>query len=217
MQRPNNLIERDVREDLAWDPLVNDSQIIVKASDGRITLTGAVDSYREWLEASADARSVKGVTYVDNELLVGLVGEALADDEVAVRCSDALDADRFVPHGAVTVDVVDGWVTLGGRVRHHFQRMAAKHAVSHIAGVRGVTDDIDLSTDPVPSDVADRIDKALHRKAVLSDSVIKVTNSGHTIYLDGTTDSLTAMDVADDTAWEAPGVSEVVDRLVVIP
>jgi osmotically-inducible protein OsmY len=217
MKRPNNLIEGDVRDELDWDPLLDPSQVTVKASDGCVTLTGAVDTYSEWLEASADARSVKGVMDVDNELLVGLVGEAIVDGDIAASCCDALDADRFVPHGAVTVDVVGGCVTLGGRVNHHFERMAAKHAVEHVDGVKGLTDDIELSPDPIPSDIANRITKALGRKAVLDDSIIKVSNDGQTIYLDGTTDSLTAMDVAEDTAWSAPGVADVVDRLVVVP
>ncbi len=53
--------------------------------------------------------------------------------------------------------------------------------------MRGITDDIDVSGDPIPSDVADRVNKALARKAILSDSDIRVTNNGSTIYLDGMT------------------------------
>ena len=84
-------------------------------------------------------------------------------------------------------------------------------------GVRGITDNIVISGDPIPSDVADSINKALARKAVLGDSVIQVTNTGGTIYLDGTTDSYAAMQAALDTAWAAPGVTDVVNRIVVVP
>ena len=66
-------------------------------------------------------------------------------------------------------------------------------------------------------DVADRINKAFARKTILTSSIIQVTNSGSTIYLDGTTDSRAAMQTAEDTAWDAPGVTEVIDRLVLIP
>ena len=85
------------------------------------------------------------MTSVDNELLVGLVGETLVDADLAARCMDALDADRFVPKGAVSVDVVDGWVTLSGHVRRHFQRQAAKFAVQRVSGVRGITDNVVIS------------------------------------------------------------------------
>jgi len=217
MHKPNNLLEMDVVDELDWDPYLNDSRIIVKAKDGHVTLTGVVGSYSELLEATEDAWSVGGVTAIDNELMVGLVGEAIADADIAAGCVAALDADRFVPHGAVTVDVLDGWVTLSGQVRRHFQRQAAKHAAGKVPGVLAVVDNIVISGDPIPSDVADRITKALRRNAIIDDSLIEVTNIGHTIYLDGTTDSWIAMDDAVNTAWEAPGVTDVVNRLVIVP
>ncbi len=217
MRKPNNILEKDVSDELSWDPWVDDSQISVKADDGQVTLTGAVPTYADLVAATDDAWGVSGVASVDNDLLVGPTGETLVDADLAARCMDALGADRIVPKGAVSVDVLDGWVTLGGRVRRHFQRQAAKFAVQRVKGVRGITDNIVISSDPIPSDVAARIRDALARKAILEDSVIEVTNDGSTIYLDGTTDSYVAMRTADDTAWEAPGVTEVIDRLVVVP
>ena len=83
--------------------------------------------------------------------------------------------------------------------------------------MRGITDNIAISSDPIPSDVAAQISQALARKAVLDDSVIEVTNDASTVYLDGTTDSYAAMQTAEDAAWAAPGVTEVIDRLVVVP
>jgi len=217
MRKPNNILEMDVRDELSWDPWLDDSQISVKADDGRVTLTGAVATYADSVEATDDAWSVSGVTLVDNELLVGPLAETLVDADVAARCRDALDAERFVPKGAVSVDVLDARVTLNGHVRRHFQRQASEFAVQRVKGVRGITDNIVISGDPIPSDVADSINKALARKAVLGDSVIQVTNTGGTIYLDGTTDSYAAMQAALDTAWAAPGVTDVVNRIVVVP
>ena len=217
MHKPNHLLEEDVKEELDWDPVVEDSRIIVKASDGEITLSGAVPSYYESVMAEEDAFSVKGVTMVDNQLLVGLTGEAIADADIAVDCTTALDKDRFVPHGSVDVSVNDGWVTLNGEVRRHFQRRAAEHAVRRVSGVLGVTNSLVLSSDPIPSDVAERINRAFKRNAIIDDSLIKVSSDDHTVYLDGTVGSWYAMDEAVDTAWEAPGVSYVVNRLMIIP
>jgi osmotically-inducible protein OsmY len=216
MKKPNNLLEMDVREELDWDPFLDDGRIAVAANDGRVTLTGTVETYSEMLEASDAAWSVGGVIAVDNQLLVGLVGAAITDAELAAGCIAALDADRFVPHGAVRVAVVDGWVTLSGQVRRHPQRLAARLAVGRVSRVLGITDDVTISADPIPSDVADRINKAFRRKVLLDDSMIEVSNNGQTIYLDGTTDSFAALQAAEDTAWAAPGVAEVVDRLVII-
>jgi len=216
MRKPNNVLEKDVRDELSWDPWLDDSQITVTAEHGVVTLKGAVPTYSDLAEATDEAWSVSGVTSVDNELLVGPLGETLVDADTAARCLDALDADRFVPKGAVSVEVLDAWVTLKGHVRHHFERQAAKYAVQRVKGVRGINDNIVISGDPTPSDVADRINKALGRKAVLDDSVIQVTNTGGTIYLDGTTDSYVARQTAVDTAWAAPGVTDVIDRLAVV-
>jgi osmotically-inducible protein OsmY len=217
MHKPNNILEKDVRDELSWDASLDDSQVTVAADNGRVSLAGAVPTYFDLLTATDDVWAVSGVTSVDNELLVGLMGEVIADADVANACRAALNGDHVVPYGAVNVAVVDGWVTLGGQVRHHFQRQAAKFAVARVKGVKGVTDDIDISSDPVPSDVAERINEAFARKAILDDSVIQVTNSGSTVYLDGTSDSRTAMQVAEDTAWDAPGVTDVIDRLVLVP
>ena len=216
MHKPNNIVESDVREELNSESLLDNSRIVVKASSGEVTLTGAVPTYYESVLAGEDAWSIGGVTRVDNQLLVGIVGEAIADDDIAAAGATALDKDTWVPHGAVDVTVSDGWVTLTGHVRRHFQRRAAMHAVRRVAGVLGVTDGIVISGDPIPSDVADRINRAFRRNSIIDDSLIDVTTSGSTVYLDGTVGSWRSMDEAVDTAWQAPGVSDVINRLVVV-
>jgi osmotically-inducible protein OsmY len=217
MHKPNNLLESDVEEELDWDPRFDSSRVLVKANDGTVMLTGTVDTYFDRILATQDAQSVGGVTSVDNELLVGFVGRAIADADIATECREALDQDRFVPKGTVTITVLDGWVTLSGEVRRHYQRQAAHHAASKVKGVLGVTNDITLTKDAMPGDVAERINKAFKRDAIIDDSHIKVTATGNTVYLDGVVGSWNAMDEAVDNAWDAPGVNEVVNRLVIVP
>jgi osmotically-inducible protein OsmY len=215
MHKPNNLLEQDVSEELIWDPQMDASRIVVKADNGRVTLSGTVPTYFETQRAEADAAMVGGVTAIDNQLLVGLLGKAVTDAAIAEASMVALDHDRFVPNGSVTPDVLDGWVTLRGQVRHHYQKQAAEHAVSRVDGVLGMDDKITLTNEPIPTDVADRIMKAFKRSAIIDDANIKVTNEGNTIYLDGTTGSWLARQKAEDTAWDQPGVNAVVDRLTV--
>jgi osmotically-inducible protein OsmY len=216
MHRPNNLVESDIRESMDYDPRLNDSRIIVKAHDGRVTLSGAVDTFPERELAERDARYSMGVKAIDNQLVVGLVGDAVADFDVAAAAGEALDRDRIVPHGSVQVSVTDGWAMLTGEVRHHFQRQAAQHTVGRVPGVIGVTNGIALTDAPIPPDVTARIDKAFKRNSIIDDSVIKVSNRGHTIYLNGLVNSWDAMDTALDTAWSAPGVRDVVNNLTLI-
>ena len=216
MHKPNNLLQADVRDEFDWDPQLDDTRINVAADHGRVTLTGSVPTYFDSMRAFDDTTVVGGVTDVDNQLLVGPIGAALTDADLVIASNQALDADRFVPDGAVTADVLDGYVTLRGEVRHHFQRQAAEHAVSKVDGVLGITDNVTLTSAPIPSDVADRINKAFQRSAIIDDSMIKVTNDGGTIYLDGEVSSWSARREAEDTAWSAPGVTDVIDRTVVI-
>jgi osmotically-inducible protein OsmY len=217
MHKPNMLLESDVTDELDWDPQIDDTRIIVKADDGHVTLSGSVPTYYQAARAGDDATVVGGVTAVDNQVMVGLLGDAIDDADIATAAAAALDGDKFVPKGAVTADVLDGYVTLTGQVRHYFQRQAAHHAVSNVDGVLGVDNNVTLSSDPMPTDVADRIQKAFRRNAIIDDSLITVTNVGHTIQLNGVVNSWAALDAAEDTAWQAPGVMQVVDDLEVVP
>ena len=217
MHKPNNLLEFDVKDDLDWDPALDAARIVVKADDGRVTLSGVVPTYYETIRASEDAWSVGGVRELDNELLVGPAGDAITDAEIEAECTAALDRDTFVPDDSVSASVSHGRVTLRGHVRHHFQRQAAKTAVYNVKGVLGVNDMISISSDPIPGDVADRINRAFKRNAIIDESRITVSNEGPTVYLDGTVSSYAARREAVDTAWNAPGVSDVVDRLVMVP
>jgi osmotically-inducible protein OsmY len=217
VKKPKKLLEMDVKDEFGWDPLLDASRIVVEANDGRITLRGVVPSYYESVLADEDASRIGGVTMVENQLLVGIVGQAVADAEVAADCMVALNSDRYVPQGSVSVEATDGWVTLSGEVRHHFQRRAAEHAVRGVGGVVGLTDDIGLTSEPIASDVVDRIKRAFKRNAIIDDSLIEVTSDDHTVYLGGTVPDRFAMDEAVGTAWLAPGVREVVNRLLIVP
>ncbi len=216
MDNPDNSLKSDIGEELDWDPMLDDSQIVVNVQDGRVTLSGAVPTYYEVNLAEQDARSVRGVKAVDNDLLVGPIGESIADADLASRCAAALDADRFVPNGSISLDVSDGHVTLKGDVRHHYERQAAELAVSRVKGVRGISNKIAITSQPVPSDVADRIKRAFRRNAIVDDSRVSVTANGHTVYLDGEVGSWKEEEEAVDSAWGAPGVTDVVDRLIIV-
>ena len=215
MHKPNNLLEIDVRSEFGWDPLLDATRIVVHADGGTVTLSGVVPTYYETVLADEDASRVGGATSVDNRLLVGILGEATVDEAIIDGCATALDSDRFVPHGSVRVAVSAGWVTLRGEVRHHLQRKAAERAVRHVDGVVGLTDRINLTSGPIPSDVVNRIKRAFERNAIIDASLIGVTCADHTIYLDGTVPDRFAMEEAVGTAYLAPGVREVVSRLTI--
>jgi osmotically-inducible protein OsmY len=217
MRVPNHVIAMDVKEELDWDPTLNARRIQVEAKDGRITLRGAVNTFADVARAGADAWAVRGVRAVDNELQVGLAGGIVADADIHRDCTRILNADPFVPDGAVVVRVGDGWVTLTGEVSHHHHRRAAELAVARVAGVLGVTNKIALTRGTPAGDTAARIEKAFARQAIIDSSGVEVSNVGDIVYLDGHVATWAAMEAAVDTAWCAPGVTEVVNRLAILP
>jgi osmotically-inducible protein OsmY len=87
MENPNNSLKSDIDEELDWDPMLDDSQIAVNVEDGRVTLSGAVPTYYEANLAEQDARSVRGVKAVDNDLLVGTIGDEIEQDRGHLRAS----------------------------------------------------------------------------------------------------------------------------------
>ena len=176
-----------------------------------------IEDELDWLAMSADvwcARETAG----DDEMLVDLVFDALADAEVAADCIAALDADKGIRHEAVKVKVVDGWVTLSGEVQDQDERRAAKYAVGAVDGILGISDHIMIASDDlVASEVVTAIKRAFRRSLFIDESLIRVTAAGDTVYLDGRVDSWDSMREAEDAAWAAPGVTKVVDRLAIFP
>jgi BON domain len=52
--------ERNVIDELSWDPMIDGEEVAVSAYDGTITLRGAVDSFREKYEARQAAVDHQG-------------------------------------------------------------------------------------------------------------------------------------------------------------
>jgi osmotically-inducible protein OsmY len=68
-----------------------------------------------------------------------------------------------------------------------------------------------------PSDLKQRIEQALVRNAQTDARNITVEVQGSKVILRGTVRSYTEKEAAEDTAWAAPGVTEVENRIVVSP
>ncbi len=64
---PDHEIARRVREELRWNPLVDELAIAVAVDDGVVQLTGTVDDHVQRAVASAEAYEA-GAAYVDNDL-----------------------------------------------------------------------------------------------------------------------------------------------------
>jgi osmotically-inducible protein OsmY len=208
-------VRESVQNELAWSPKVVANRIAVSVSNGAVTLTGQVGNYLEKWEAEGIAKRVYGVTGVANDLQVDYNGTTTRDTDLLQRVLQALQWNLEVPSGAVQPTVSDGWVTLSGKVTWNFQRKAADSSVRNISGVKGLTNEITLETQPTPKDVNKRIADALSRNAQLDARRISVKTDGNTAVLDGSVDSWAEREEAETAAWSAPGVNLVKNNLEV--
>ncbi|HLJ58593.1 MAG TPA: BON domain-containing protein [bacterium] len=214
--RSDSQVKQDVEEELKWEPVLHPEAIRVAVKDGKVTLTGYVDSYAERLSAEDAARKLWDVKGVVDEIEVRLhPSYERADAEIVRAVENALAWNIRVPTDRIKVTAEHGWVTLKGQVDWHFQRLAAWETVRHMSGVRGVSNEITIRPSVTPAEVKAKIEAAHQRNAILDAKRIKVTTSGGKVTLTGTVRSWRELQEAEDGAWAAPGVTEVQNLLVV--
>jgi osmotically-inducible protein OsmY len=203
-------IQQDVLEELSWDPHIIVSDIGVSVKEGVVTLTGLVESYLVRLAAQNAALHVKGVHAVANAVEVRLhTSVERTDSDLALAALYALKWDAAIQTDKLNVTVSHGYVTLKGEVEWPFQREAADRVVRRLAGVKGVTNWVTVAAHTTPSDIKQKIEKALVRNAETDAHKIIVEMRGHTAILKGTVRSFAEKLSAEQTALAAPGISTV--------
>ncbi len=212
--KTNTQLQRDVMDELQFEPSVNAANIGVIVKDGIVTLTGKVSSYAEKYAAVEAAERVSGVKAVTDETKVDLpLAHQRDDQDIAQAALNALKWHVWVPQGAIKVKVEQGWVTLEGTVDYKFQQTAAEDAVQDLTGVTGVSNLITLKAVVAPSDVKAKIENALNRAAELDGEDIEVEVDGNKVVLRGHVSSWAERDEAERAAWSAPGVWDVDDQI----
>lgn len=215
--KTDSQLQQDVMAQLKWEPLLRSAEIGVSAKDGVITLTGTVDGYAKKTEAEDAVKRVAGVKAVVEKIEIKYPSNwAKKDDnDIAVEVINAFKWNWEVPSGKVKAKVENGWVTLEGELAWKFQSDAAAKAVKALTGVTGVSNNVKIKSPT--DDVLEKadIESALERNWSVSDQDIQVKVSGHKATLTGTVDSWYKKDEASRIAWNAPGVWNVENELLV--
>jgi osmotically-inducible protein OsmY len=210
-------LQIDVRDELRWEPGVNETEIGVTVKDGVVTLEGTVDSFAEKWAAERAVKRLPGVKALAVELEVKLPDSSKRTDaDIAAAAEDALKWDVLIPCDRMKVTVENGFLTLEGEVDWEFQRSAAQQTVQYLTGVKGVANEITVKPKVVaPTDVKHKIEAALRRNAILDAQHIKVQADGSKVTLSGNVHSWAELDEAERAAWSGPGVKEVKNLIAI--
>jgi osmotically-inducible protein OsmY len=212
------IIQNNVISELKWEPSVDASKIGVSVRDGVVTLSGYVDTFIEKTAAERAAKRVSGVEAIAEEIKVKLPQSYERDDaDIAEAAANSLEWNVLVPHDKIKVQVEDGMVILTGEVGKAYQRTAAHDAVCCLMGVKGVTNQISISSSVTPVGIKSKIKNALKRHSAIDARDLIVETSGSKVTLSGSVHSWTDKQEAGSAAWAAPGVTDVENNIVVFP
>ncbi len=210
-------LQHNVLAELNWAPDVVAAHLGVSACDGIVTLSGQVGSYAQKHAAETAASHVRGVRGVAETIEVLLpFDRQRTDGEIATAVMDRLAWDVSIPHDALTVVVENGQVTISGNVEWHYERDAAEQDVRRLMGVTGVVNRIEVIPATTAEVIGDDITHALHRSYFFDPKTIEVTAVDGRVTLTGTVKSWGDREVAAATAWGAPGIRAVNNRITII-
>jgi osmotically-inducible protein OsmY len=190
--------------------------------DGNVSLGGTVEFYADKEDADRRVHHVKQVKGVDNE--IEIAGLAVDDSTLRNKLSQVLAYDRVgygtTAFNAITIQVQNGVVTLGGTVYGPADKDSAISLVGHTPGVKDILDNLEVA--PVsPMDDRLRIELArviygtpqLQKYALNPALPVRITVVNGNVTLSGVVDNKMDREIAGLRANGVPGVFKVVNDL----
>lgn len=209
-------IQKNVQEQLSWEPGLPKNRITATVKEGIVTLSGIVETYTQRLIAQKAAKKVRGVRAIVEDIHIELnPAQKHKDSAIASAVRQALKWNNLIPDKEISAHVEYGMVKLEGEVEWDYQRVAAVLAVQHLEGIKAVFNAINLKHRTGGEEIRKKIISALQRIAVIEMDKIEVDEIGGKVTLKGVVHSFSEKEEAEKTAWQHPGVTFVDNRLEV--
>jgi osmotically-inducible protein OsmY len=209
-------IQKDVIDQLKWEPFLNAAEIGVAVKSGIVTLSGQVDTYSKKVLAEKAVKKVSGVKAIAEDIQVGLTpAYKKSDAEIAEAVVNALKWHTMIPEDKIKISVEDGTVKLEGEVEWEYQRNQAKTAVENLMGVRFVTNLVSVKPKITPYELQQKITSSFQRSANIDAARVTAEVIGSKVILRGKVRSFAEKDDAENAVWSAPGVITVENKLTI--
>ena len=217
--KSDSMLQRNILDELRWDPAVSETDVGVEVNDGVVTLSGTVESYAKKLAAERAVLRVDGIRALAEAVEIRFGSGGLASDtEIAGKVAERLQPDGSVPQNRIKVKVEDGRVTLTGAVDWRYQSLVAESGARQVHGVTKVKNEITISQPSVSAaEIRSGIERAFERNAQIDAKGLSIDVDGNHLTLSGSVKSWSEREEAESAAWRARGLSRVTNLISVRP
>ncbi|MGZ8251238.1 MAG: BON domain-containing protein [Methylophilaceae bacterium] len=215
MMKSDVELQRDVMDELAWEPSIEAISIKVSVNKGVVMLAGKVSSYPEKLTAEYTAQRVAGVLGLIEAIAVDLPPglSKYKDSEIKQVAQTILKWNVAVPDDKIMLKVEKGCITLEGEVTWQYQKIALETALRYIKGVTAIVNNIGIVPRVAAVQARIKIEAALKRNAWVDTREIEVAADSGKVTLKGISNTWKSYQEAERSAWALPGVRMVKNRL----
>jgi osmotically-inducible protein OsmY len=146
----------------------------------------------------------------------------MKDSELRQDILDELEFEPSIDANDIGVTVENGIVTLSGHVPNYSQKMAVERLVSHLKGVRGIAEEIEVrypGSGPGMSDdeIAARVVNTLKWSTLVPDNKVHVTVQKGWVTLSGKLDWNYQKTGAADAIHDIKGVVGITNQIELVP
>jgi osmotically-inducible protein OsmY len=147
VQKSDDKIKEAVDKAILYDPRVLSTQVNTRVENGRVTLTGRVNTLSAKQAAAQDVRNTVGVIRVKNQIKVTPPAQPVSSQELEQTIVDKFRRDAYVDNFEITVNALGGMVSLYGTVDTYYEKARAEDLASEAKGVYSVNNNLIVQRD----------------------------------------------------------------------